>query len=85
MIRENELISKEDVLRAITVCDDMDSSLPHLYTVVENMPPLNTKPKGQWIDKDGIGSYECSNCHDYVVMAKRKYKICPWCDAEMDF
>lgn len=45
-----DVISREEVLRTIITCENVDSDLTHLYKVIENAPSVaSSRPSGEWI------------------------------------
>ena len=93
-----DLISREEVLRAIITAGEVEPDLgyTHLYKVIENLPSAGPK-KGKWIPHsekscEYIGTalvnveydyWFCDTCGYRVENGQPIYNFCPHCGADM--
>ena len=83
-----DLISREDTIREIvkrSATDFMDvEAIATVIHIVNQMPSVEERPKGRWIDyraSNGILCYKCSECKTTYGFLKTPF--CPNCGADM--
>lgn len=84
----NDLISRQDVLNELDVCDYelKDWQRWKLKTMVREIPSAQPeRKKGKWITVPGrLGNeVECNKCHSVFWYWMGNYRFCPSCGADM--
>lgn len=90
-----DAISRQEILRAIIICEEVDDDLTTLYEVVEKFPPVEPeRPKGEWVaipyEICGQGEiitdgyiWQCTNCGESKERNTPDMDYCPNCGAKM--